>query len=132
MSSGEYADLSSTGQILDSKRRKVANSTIRWRRKERHMIQQALCTDADSGHPLRDCMGPKAIFVSVGEVKLILRYSAHNTSWILGRSQKKTRAELTTCEQTGGSNKVSKRLLLGVKTTKHIQKILLVHSILDQ
>ena len=84
MSSGEYAALSSTGQILDSKRRKVANSTIRWGQKERHMIQQALCPDADSGHPLRDYKGPKAIFVSVGKMKIILYYSAHKTSWILG------------------------------------------------
>ena len=54
------------------------------------MIQQALCPDADSGHPFRDYKEPKAMFVSVGEVKLILHYSAHNTSCILGRSQKKT------------------------------------------
>lgn len=83
MASVEYTAVSSNGQLLDSKRRKVANSAIRWGRKERHMIQQALCPGADGGHPLRDYNGPQAIFVSFGEMKIILHYSAHDASWIL-------------------------------------------------
>lgn len=47
------------------------------------MIQQALCPGADGGHPLRDYNGPQAIFVSFGEMKIILHYSAHDASWIL-------------------------------------------------